>query len=71
VSEALASWPGVAFRGKFPSVSTCVSKEDLKKISRDRDDPCVVDHAILGLADFTGQALLDDLDNIGKHLSNR
>jgi hypothetical protein len=64
VTDVLSSWPGVAKEGEFPSVSACLSKEDLRKITHENDDPRVMDYAVLGLADFTGQALLDDLDRI-------
>jgi Protein of unknown function (DUF4011) len=50
---------------KMPSLTACTAPntEELQTFIRGEKEPCVYDTAIIGLADFTGAALLDDLKN--------
>ncbi len=64
VEQIFAPWPHVACQWRYPGVSPFPGKDALKQLSADSNDACIVDHAVLGLADFAGQALLDDLDRI-------
>jgi arginine repressor len=64
VKNIFSTWSCISNEWLFPNVSPCLSADQLKIFVRSTSDPCIVDHAILGLADFTGQALLDDLDQI-------
>lgn len=51
---------------KYPTASSVPDKNQLKLLDRTRDDPSISDYALLGIAEFTGQAMLDDLDKIIK-----
>ncbi|MEY3996672.1 MAG: hypothetical protein RL344_1015 [Pseudomonadota bacterium] len=50
----------------MPSLTACAAPntEELKTFIRGEKEACVYDTAIIGLADFTGAALLDDLTKI-------
>ena len=64
VAALFAPWRGVARDWQFPHVSPALSTLALKALRVDTDDPRIVDHAVIGLADFSGQSLIDDLDEI-------
>lgn len=68
VDEIFEPWPQVSMDWQFPSITPVLSKEALKALLRGSSDPIVVDHAVIGLADFSGQSLLDDLDKIEQAL---
>ena len=70
VRKIFATWKKVAIDWEFPSATPALSGDTLKAMQRERDDPKLVDHAIIGLADFSGQSLLDDLDRIEQALRN-
>ena len=66
VQQVFAPWRAVSRDFNYPSTSETITKDDLKRIDPSRNDPYIVEHAILGLAEFSGQALIDDLDQIEK-----
>jgi transcription elongation GreA/GreB family factor len=66
VAKVFAGWSGIKNDFSFPSVSKTTEKNQLKLLSNQSDDPYIADFAIFGIADFTGQAMLDDLDKIIK-----
>jgi transcription elongation GreA/GreB family factor len=64
LQHVLAPWRAIRREFSYPQTSEVISKEGLKRLDPTTDDPYIVDHAILGLAEFSGQALIDDLDQI-------
>ena len=66
VAKVFADWPGIKNDFSFPSVSKTLERSQLKLLNNQSDDPYIADFAIFGIADFTGQAMLDDLDKIIK-----
>lgn len=66
VAGVFAGWTGIKNDFSFPSVSKTAERSQLKLLSNQNDDPYIADFAIFGIADFTGQAMLDDLDKIIK-----
>ena len=64
VNRIFVNWKQVAYRWEYPAANRVITKEELKQLTSGTDDPCIVDHAVIGLADFSGQSLLDDLDRI-------
>lgn len=65
VQHVLAPWRGINREFNYPQTSIVIEGE-LKRIDPTSKDPYIADHAILGLAEFSGQALIDDLDQIEK-----
>jgi hypothetical protein len=57
-------WPELKREFIYPETSQTISKEELKRLDPAIIDPYIADYAILGLAEFSGQALIDDLDKI-------
>lgn len=66
IRHVLAPWKGIKREFSYPQTSEVITKEELKRLDPTTNDPYVADHAILGLAEFSGQALIDDLDQIEK-----
>ena len=66
VAEVFAGWLGIKNDFSFPTVSQTTERSQLKLLNSASDDPFIADFAIIGIADFTGQAMLDDLDKIIK-----
>jgi very-short-patch-repair endonuclease len=66
IQHVLAPWNGIKRDFCYPQTSEVITKEDLKRLEPTSNDPYIADHAILGLAEFSGQALIDDLDQIEK-----
>ena len=66
VQGIFAPWNGISREFNYPNATESISKEHLKNLHPEKDDPYIADHAIVGLAEFSGQALLDDLDKIEK-----
>ena len=67
VTRMFAPWVGVQRRDRtYPNV-TEVASSTLRQLVG-TSDPYIADHAILGLAEFSGQAMLDDLDTIETEL---
>jgi transcription elongation GreA/GreB family factor len=64
IKEIFAPWPNVGHRFKYPDVSYVPDSKILKSLDPGREDPYIADYAIIGLAEFSGQAMLDDLDKI-------
>ena len=64
IKRIFSPWRGLANRWKYGEVSKVPSSEALKRLLSENTDPFIADYAVLGLADFAGQALLDDLDHI-------
>ena len=64
VNRIFANWKQVVYKWEYPAVNRVVAKDELKRLTSETDDPYIVDHAVIGLADFSGQSLLDDLDRI-------
>jgi hypothetical protein len=64
IDEIFAPWKEVNHSFKYPFVSRIPDRKQLKTLVAGNDDPYIADYAILGLAEFTGQAMLDDLDKI-------
>lgn len=64
VERIFSPWRGLANRWKYGEVSKVPSSDALKRLLSENTDPFIADYAVLGLADFAGQALLDDLDHI-------
>lgn len=66
VQHVLSPWRNIKRDFNYPKTSEVITKEELKRIDPTSKDPYIADHAILGLAEFSGQALIDDLDQIEK-----
>lgn len=66
VQHVLAPWKAIKREFSYPQTSEVITKEELKRLDPTSKDPYIADHAILGLAEFSGQALIDDLDQIEK-----
>ena len=66
IQHVLAPWKAIRREFNYPQTSEVITKEGLKRLDPTIDDPYIIDHAILGLAEFSGQALIDDLDQIEK-----
>jgi very-short-patch-repair endonuclease len=66
IQHVLAPWKGIKREFCYPQTSEVITKEELKRLEPTSNDPYIADHAILGLAEFSGQALIDDLDQIEK-----
>jgi very-short-patch-repair endonuclease len=66
VQHVLSPWRNIKRDFNYPKTSEVITKEELKRIDPTSTDPYIADHAILGLAEFSGQALIDDLDQIEK-----
>ena len=66
IQHLLAPWSGINRDFHYPKTAEAISKEELKRIDPNKQDPYIANHAILGLAEFSGQALIDDLDKIEK-----
>ena len=66
ITDLLSPWRGVKREFSYPKTSAVISNAELKGLRQDTTDPYVADHAIIGLAEFSGQALLDDLDQLQK-----
>ena len=66
IQHLLAPWKAIKRDFGYPRTSAVISKEELKRLDPTSNDPFIADHAILGLAEFSGQALIDDLDQIEK-----
>ena len=66
VQHVLAPWKAIKREFNYPQTSAVITKEELKRLEPTSTDPYIVDHAIIGLAEFSGQALIDDLDQIEK-----
>ena len=66
VQSIFAPWQGINREFRYPRVSAVIARDQLGRIDPTETDPFVADYAILGLAEFSGQALLDDLDEIEK-----
>lgn len=66
VQHVLEPWKAIKREFSYPQTSEVITKEELKQLDPTSDDPYIADHAILGLAEFSGQALIDDLDQIEK-----
>lgn len=66
IQHVLAPWKAIKREFSYPQTSEVITKEELKRLDPTSKDPYIVDHAILGLAEFSGQALIDDLDQIQK-----
>jgi very-short-patch-repair endonuclease len=66
IHHVLAPWKAIKREFCYPKTSEVISKEALKQLDPTSNDPYIADHAILGLAEFSGQALIDDLDQIEK-----
>ena len=64
VERIFSPWRGLANRWKYGEVSRVPSSDALKRLLSENTDPFIADYAVIGLADFAGQALLDDLDHI-------
>jgi very-short-patch-repair endonuclease len=61
IQRIFSPWPRLNHKFHYPDVSPVIGKIDATLT-----DPYIADYAILGLAEFSGQALLDDLDEIEK-----
>ena len=66
IQHVLAPWKAINREFCYPQTSEVITKETLKRLDPTSTDPYIADHAILGLAEFSGQALIDDLDEIEK-----
>ena len=66
IQQVLAPWKGINREFSYPQTSEAITTAELKQLDPTSTDPYIADHAILGLAEFAGQALLDDLDKIEK-----
>jgi very-short-patch-repair endonuclease len=66
IQHLMAPWRAIKHEFRYPQTSEVISTAALKLLDPTIHDPYIVDHAILGLAEFSGQALLDDLDKIEK-----
>ena len=66
VQHVLEPWRAIKRDFSYPQTSEVITKEELKRLDPTSNDPYIADHAILGLAEFSGQALIDDLDQIEK-----
>ncbi len=66
IQHVLSPWKAVKREFCYPQTTEVITKEELKRLDPTSEDPYIVDHAILGLAEFSGQALIDDLDKIEK-----
>lgn len=66
IQQVLAPWKGIKREFRYPQTSPAITTDELKRLDPTINDPYIADHAILGLAEFSGQALIDDLDQIEK-----
>ena len=66
IQHVLAPWKSIKREFHYPETSSVITKGELKRLDEISNDPYIADHAILGLAEFSGQALIDDLDEIEK-----
>jgi very-short-patch-repair endonuclease len=66
IQHVLSPWNAIRREFCYPQTSEVITKERLKQLEPTSNDPYIADHAILGLAEFSGQALIDDLDQIEK-----
>lgn len=66
IQHVLSPWKAVKREFCYPQTTEVITKEELQRIEPTINDPYIADHAILGLAEFSGQALIDDLDQIEK-----
>ena len=66
IQHVLSPWKAIKREFSYPQTSEVITKEGLKQLDPTSNDPYIADHAILGLAEFSGQALIDDLDQIEK-----
>lgn len=64
----LQNWNGLNKTFKYPNVSKVPDKKSIKHLNIDKDDPYIEDCALIGIAEFSGQETLDDLDKIIKQL---
>ena len=69
VVKVFAGWRDIRNDFTFPSVSKTTEKSQLKLLNNQSDEPYIANFAIFGIADFTGQAMLDDLDKIIKMMA--
>ncbi len=54
----------------IPLIAPCGSRADIKTLTSQHPDPCILPWCVLGHGSFKGQALLDDLDKLEGLLSN-
>jgi hypothetical protein len=66
VQRVLKPWTTIKCDFNYPQTTEVITKEELKRLDPTSNDPYIAEHAILGLAEFSGQALIDDLDQIEK-----
>lgn len=66
VQHVLAPWKAIKRQFHYPQASEVITKDELRQLDPTSKDPYIANHAILGLAEFSGQALIDDLDQIEK-----
>ena len=66
IQNILKPWSAVKNEFCYPETSPVIGRDALRRLDPANNDPYVADHAIFGLAEFSGQALLDDLDQIEK-----
>lgn len=69
VDKVFAGWRDIRNDFSFPSVSKTTEKSQLKLLNNQSDEPYIANFAVFGIADFTGQAMLDDLDKIIKMMA--
>jgi hypothetical protein len=70
LANIFKDWPGLKIDWTYPNVSACPSREVRETYGSLDSDAVILDSAVLGLADFSGQALLDDLEKIATALDD-
>lgn len=70
VDQIFSDWKAIKSDFNYPNVSETPDRQALKLLDNETSDPYIADYAILGIAEFTGQAMLDDLDKIIKMMES-
>ncbi|MEJ1959335.1 MAG: AAA domain-containing protein [Nitrosomonadales bacterium] len=70
IDDIFGPWKTCVRSFEYPNTSSVPDRKYLKTLDSEGNDPYIAGYAILGLAEFTGQAMLDDLDKIIKMLDN-